>query len=240
MKILIYLLPFMVLSVNAQKSLQPKVEENKNLWKNSGEIQRIIERNRVIEKKMAVSGVNSLTKEENQFLAEHEMVQSPFSTDVPGCSWYCAAVILDFKSSSRLPTSKSNSYAAKNVHDFDLQTAWATNKNKGIGETVTLDFKPSEILSINQLTFYNGYQKSEATFKNNSRVKKATLSVNGEKLYNLELKDTEVAQVFDLGKHFLRGDGRFTIELQILEIYPGEKYNDLCISEINFDGEGDH
>lgn len=240
MKNLAYLLFFVVLSIKAQQSLQPHLEINPYLWSGNEDILLILERNKAIEKKMAVSGVDSLTEEEKRFLAENEMVQSPFSTDVPGCSWYCTASIQDVNSSSNLPDSKSNSYTAWNLHDFDLKTAWATNKNSGIGETIKINFKPSDILSVNYLKFYNGYQKSEASFKNNSRVKKAALYINGEHRFNLELNDIEAAQIFVLGKWFLEGAEKFTIELKILEIYPGEKYNDLCISEINFDGEGDH
>ena len=230
----------MAFTVSAQQSLQPQIEANTDLWKVSAEIQGILEKNKAIEEKMAVSGVDSLTEEEETFLADNEMVQSPFSTDVPGCSWYCAAAIQEVKSSSNLRSSQSNSYAPWNAHDFDLQTAWATDKNKGIGETLTFNFKPSEILTVNYLKFYNGYQKSKATFKNNSRVKRAALYINGKHKFNLELEDTEAAQLFELGKWFLQGEDKFTVALKILEIYPGEKYNDLCVSEINFDGEGDH
>lgn len=240
MKNLAYLLFFMALSIKAQQSLQPHLEINPNLWSGNEDILLILEKNKAITEKMAVSGVDSLTEEEERFLAENEMVQNPFSTDGPGCSWYCAAVIQDVNSSSSLPDSKSNTYTPWNLHDFNLKTAWATNKNNGIGETIKLDFKPSEILSINYLKFYNGYQKSEASFKNNSRVKKAALYMNGEHKFNIELDDIETAQVFDLGKWSLEGAEKFTVELKILEIYPGEKYNDLCVSEINFDGEGDH
>ena len=240
MKNFTYILLLMVLSANAQQSLEPHLEINPDLWSRNEEILSILEKNKVIEEKMAVSGVDSLTEEEETFLADNEMVQSPFSTDVPGCSWYCAAAIQEVKSSSNLRSSQSNSYAPWNAHDFDLQTAWATDKNKGIGETLTFNFKPSEILTVNYLKFYNGYQKSKTTFKNNSRVKRAALYINGKHKFNLEIEDIEAAQVFELGEWLLEGEDKFTVALKILEIYPGEKYNDLCVSEINFDGEGDH
>ena len=71
---------------------------------------------------------------------------------------------------------------------------------------------------------------------------------NGEPYAILELDDTRDVQKFDVGLlGFYRpgardqsGEPDWTIRFEILEVYPGDKYEDTAITEIYFDGIDDH
>lgn len=171
---------------------------------------------------------------------EIDINTGPFSTSNAGCDWYCAGIIKSVEATSTLPVSSETNYEAVNLHDFDLRTTWATDVNGGVNASIKFCFPPSEILSVTHLEIYNGYQKSETAWKNNSRAKKMEVFINGKSTYFLELQDTIKMQRFHIGQQFSPKGEDLVIELKVLEVYKGGKYQDLCISEINFDGEGDH
>ncbi|BDD04545.1 NADase-type glycan-binding domain-containing protein [Aureibacter tunicatorum] len=187
-------------------------------------------------------GHNSLTEEELNFLEEvsgTELDQNPFSTSEPGCNWYCAGGPFKVESNDNLPASSVSTYDAKNAHDFKLKTAWAVKNHKG--SSLKYFFKGSEILSVYTIDFYNGYIKSEKAWKNNSRAKSVDLYINGIKTYTLQLQDTYRLQRFTIDPvNYLADNEELILEFKFTDIYPGEKYSDLYVSEINFIGEGDH
>lgn len=169
--------------------------------------------------------------------SELEMMIGPFGTEPAGCSWYCAGSPDTLTATSYLPESRISTYLPMNGHDFDLQTAWIEGKEDyGIGEEIHVDFDLGGRLAWTHVIIYNGYCKSEQTWKDNSRVKRALLLVDGEPLAEIGLQDTYKGQQFSLGSY----PGKSILTLRILEVYPGEKYADTAISEINFDGTGDH
>lgn len=182
---------------------------------------------------------DSRTSEE-QGIIDKELYFSmgPFSTEAPGCSWYCATGPKELKASSTLAASKVSSYEANNLHDFKLKTAWVDGKEGyGVGEEIEIKFELGEgQLKLTHIDIFNGYCKSEATWKANSRVKTFAISINGKEEGKLHLWDTYLGQRFELGSL----GGNITLKLKILEVYPGTKYKDTAISEINFDGTGDH
>jgi len=112
-------------------------------------------------------------------------------------------------------------------HLFDSQTdmAWSTNgkETDGINQSATVSFdKETEIAGI---MIWNGYQRSDAHYYANGRVKK--LDVNGQ-----------AADVKDNKKHqtilFPKPVNAKEITLTIKEIYKGSKYKDVLISELRF------
>ncbi len=165
----------------------------------------------------------------------------PYSTGELGCSWYCATGPTGLNSTSELDSTKLTSYKPKNAHDFDLRTAWIEGKpDYGIGEEIGIDFKLTSNLKVTHLEIYNGYCKSEKAWKDNSRVKTFAIYVNENFLGNIELKDTYKKQRFEIGSFGGDSKQKLNITLRIIEVYQGNKYMDTAISEINFDGTGDH
>lgn len=79
--------------------------------------------------------------------------------------------------------------------------------------------------------------KSEAAWKNNNRVKKLKMSVNGKPFGIFNLEDSKSDQSFEVGKLGHNANGTdLVLKFEILEVYKGDKYNNTSITEIYFDG----
>ena len=143
-------------------------------------------------------------------------------------------------------------YAASNLMDNDCRTAWVESKS---------DFGQKERIKIpcsgwiTQLLIVNGFRKSEKTYYENNRVKRIALYVDGVKLGEMIFPDrsyhhVNMSNILDEGEllnlngdFFKENNGKYksnagaflpkeNIEIEILEVYPGTKYNDTCISDI--------
>ena len=156
-----------------------------------------------------------------------------------GCSWYCGGVITGVTASSHLPSNKSFDYVAGKVDDFDVSTAWVEGVDgNGEGETIEFTFD-SESLGFNEIHIINGYAKTQKAWEENSRVKKLKVYCNNTPIAILNLEDSRTEQLFKVGmvepKKRIKGKNWF-VKFEILEVYPGTKYEDTAITEIIFDG----
>ena len=173
-----------------------------------------------------------------------------YSHDPIGCSWYCGGGPDSISASSYLkPTNATIEYLPQNAHDFSYKTAWVEGaKGYGIGEYITYHFR-RDSPRITQIYIANGYVKSEKAYRENSRVKKLKMYINDEPFAILNLEDWRVIQwfefepigrnpneSFDENEEELSNLLRWTMKFEILEIYQGEKYDDVAISEIYFNG----
>lgn len=165
---------------------------------------------------------------------------------LPGCSWYCGGNVSGFKASSSLATVNGISYTAGKAHDFDITTAWVEGKeDHGIGEFLeySIDLTPanaSKNLGITKIILANGYKKTKLTWEENARVKKLRMFVNEKPFGILELLDSFGFQVIHINKLMLPLHKVTTIRFEILDVYPGTKFQDTAISELLFDGVGVH
>lgn len=159
-----------------------------------------------------------------------------------GCSWYCGAKVPIMTASSELVSQGDNSYSAQNAHDFNLNTAWCEGaKNDGIGECLTMTVDGNqEQLSITHFEIVNGYVKSEKLWHENSRVKKIRVMLNDTFFKTLNLEDSMEMQRFDIGVIPLNQDEDLVFDFIIEEVYPGDKYHDTAITELELDGLGSH
>ncbi len=164
-----------------------------------------------------------------------------------GCSFYCGFHVLDVTSSSALQPQHGISYEAKNVSDHTYKTAWIEGaEGYGIGEHVTFTLPPWHP-RITTIKIANGYTKTEKTWRENSRVKELRIDVNYKPYARLLLEDTRDEQIFHIGEIGCAdrsADYSFKentyIRFWIMDIYPGDKYEDTAISEITFDGLDSH
>lgn len=177
-----------------------------------------------------------------------------WSTRPIGCSWYCAAMHWQTVSSFLAPQ-KNNIYDASSIFDWDVQTAWVVN-GYGIGEYVEVAFPANTQVRATSCYIVNGYNKNETTWKNNSRVKSMDLYLDGTLIAHVNLKDTRDQQFFmlpdtiplntkDLSKFkTLKVEYQeylvSTLKFEITDVYKGDKYEDTAISELSFNGVGDH
>lgn len=165
-----------------------------------------------------------------------------------------------------------NFYSAQNMQDGDIKTAWCFDKGPK-GESIAFKGMPSrrlrsygDLKKLNynyktKLTIFNGYGKSEETYYNNNRIKKATLKIYeariGDALSGLffekdptfvtqkELifKNEPKLQILDLSFELKdRPKEKQVDELGLFyvfiidEVYEGKKYKDTCVSELDVYG----
>lgn len=155
------------------------------------------------------------------------------------CSWYCLGEVASMKASSSLP----GGYSPRKAHDFSITTAWVEGaEGDGVGEYLQYTFK-GNCPRITKVQILNGYVKSESTWRNNGRVKKLLMYYNHKPYAVLNLEDSRSLQIFDVGvlgfrESFIEtGEPEtWTLTFEILEVYPGEKYQDTAISDLYFDG----
>lgn len=153
-----------------------------------------------------------------------------------GCSWYCGGQIDSITASSAL----SDRYSAEKAHDFRIVTAWVEGvEGNGEGEYIKYAF-PGTCPRITTVLIHNGYVKNWDVWRDNGRVKKLLMYYNDKPYVILHLQDTANLQSFDVGilGHEERSEASpaWSIKFEILEVYPGEKYEDTAITEIYFDG----
>jgi hypothetical protein len=141
-------------------------------------------------------------------------------------------------------------------------TTWCEGvKGYGTGERVTMSIETragyNDVVSFGALLIVNGYAKDAATWKKNTRVKTLRLYVGGRAWCDLQLSDTIKPQIFSLpedlhivpaksGKVVSKAaaskeqshDGnrnpayKTDLTFEIIEVYPGDKYDDTCITGI--------
>lgn len=234
--ILTFLFLFSISLVNGQslETLKPKVGSENNYsnsefeyWKNATELLNKINDP---ENGIEYAQMNLINQKAIDSL---EMGYGPMTQGV-GCSWYCGGGPYKISSSSFL--NKNQSYSYQNIQDFDLFTGWVPESKNGIGESISFYFK-AKSPRINAIIIYNGYIKTNELWKNNSRAKKIKLKIDNKTIAILELDDTSASQRFEIEPVRSSIEGKdLVMTLEIMESYEGEKYTDLVISEINFDG----
>jgi hypothetical protein len=118
------------------------------------------------------------------------------------------------------------SYLPESAVDQDLSTAWCTEEFD-LTRRISLSF-PESVLP-GTLGIQTGFARTEEIFLQNNRVKTADLYYDGELMETLEFEDTYDMQFIDLMEL-----PASEISFYITDVYEGSKYNDTCISEIDF------
>jgi len=111
--------------------------------------------------------------------------------------------------------------------DPDSGKAWCEGLvGYGIGETVTIRFKPA--VRVQEFTFLNGNPKSDTAYKNHSRVKQLRIQTSDGIGILVTVPDTKEAHTIKLPRPVKPQWVRFSIA----EVYPGERGGDTCIAGI--------
>jgi len=186
-----------------------------------------------------------ITQEQALFDKYGEVYEDMWDVVGGGCSWYCGGAIGIITASSHLAAQGTNSYDPENLHDLNFQTAWVEGvPGYGIGEFVEYEFPPGNP-RITKIIVANGYVKSEKAYQQNSRVKKLKMFVNEKPQAILHLKDETVEQIFEVDAigyaereelELLASREPIRLRFEILEVYKGDRYDDVALSEIYFDG----
>lgn len=153
---------------------------------------------------------------------------------------------------SSLAAQGGNTYEAKNLCDGDTTTAWAVNlDSEGIYDSDQL-YGPIFNLNCKKLSHIiirNGYGKSADAFKNNTRAAKVRfLSLVDDEdgddervLYDGSLRDKSTPQRLEIPLDLADNNDirqiRMNFNTQLNGgYYMGDKWNDLCITEVEFWG----
>ncbi len=135
--------------------------------------------------------------------------------------------------SSGFLKSGKDQYKPENLIDGDLKTWWTPNpKRDGVGSSMTFYFENE--VEISSLEILNGshfpdYPKFGDIFKMNNRLKVATIEFpNGKKLC-FRLNDVDLMQAVNFPAIKTK-----SLKLTVEGIFQGEKWSDLCVSEVKF------
>lgn len=129
--------------------------------------------------------------------------------------------------------SGGNTYDPQLMLDDDPATAWNSDGDvvpDGVGEKVSFDFGTPVWLT--EITILNGYQKDEARYTANARLSEILLRFDGGESFVVSLADDQAPQRIPLPAPVLTT----AAQIEVLEVYPGDRYRDLAISEITFTG----
>ena len=157
------------------------------------------------------------------------------------CSWYCGGEVQRVTASSHLKAQGKFNYLPKNAHDFDHETVWAEGvAGQGEGEWLEYEFA-GNCPRVTGVKILPGHVKTKAAWEANSRPKLMKVYYLGKPICLLELQNARGMQVFDLEKFgpFGYHDANkpaWRLRFEIVEVYPGTKYQDTVISELEFDG----
>lgn len=135
------------------------------------------------------------------------------------------------KSSEIIYAEISNAYNSKIEETVKYQWNNLKNLDEYNGEKLS---DKNYYYQIGKMVIMNGNNNREYTYKDNARAKKIKVTINGEKEYTFDLKDTNKAQEFDIDYKQNGVEKPVTIEIEVLERYNGEKTNDVYISDIQF------
>jgi hypothetical protein len=115
------------------------------------------------------------------------------------------------------------------VGDDDPRTAWDL-KTEGIGEWIRMHVTPMESATHVRMKIRNGYQKTQKLFAANSRAKTLTVVLlPSGKTVDVELTDSFGWQEISVDQP---AGPLNAVELRVKAVYPGKKYDDLCLSDV--------
>lgn len=142
--------------------------------------------------------------------------------------------------SSQLEADSENygKYCADNLFDGKLDTAYVEGvSGDGIGQMINVDFDNCRSYEISRIKVYPGYQKDAKTFNNNSRPTKLSFSFPDGHYFVQEFDYGDATEGYieiDLNKIFSEKVVAHYCIVTIEDAIRGDKYEDCCISEMEF------
>lgn len=136
--------------------------------------------------------------------------------------------------SSELPADRLGNYQAQAAIDGRLESPWCEGAARtGTGQWLLLEL-PGPV-QLSQVRLANGYEYNDDIYQDNNRLKMARLLFsNGE--VSWELEDERGYQSLNLEQLLGRENETIFVRIQIEDTYPGSKYDDSCIAEIEIWG----
>lgn len=143
--------------------------------------------------------------------------------------WTMSHANYEIRASSTLPAERGIRYDAANVRNRN--DAWSEGaEGPGIGEWLELEPEVAKVLKA--IRIESGYGKSRALFQANARPRRVEVVINGEHRFEATLQDTWAEQrirIVDYDRPVKR------VRLVFKEVYPGERFEDLCVSRVRLE-----
>ena len=135
---------------------------------------------------------------------------------------------------SSVSHNEGKKYDVREIVGGGVYKPWCSAIGKVEGTSVTCVFILGK-RPIDGFSVVNGYCHTEKQWKNHGRVAKMQLMVDGQPYKTFDLKDTPYTQSFDADSISPKTKGGgVELTFKILKVYPGAKYNDVCISHLSF------
>lgn len=182
------------------------------------------------------------------------------------CGEFCAGSMeRQFVASSTLASSDDR-YSVDNLRSLSRKDVWAEGaEGSGIGEYIVYDvdtdwgvyhkdtwwmlgaaddygYPYDGYMRYLEVCVVNGYAKNDKTWEENGRVKTLLMYVEDQPYAYLELGDTIKPQYFTLpeGDILAVGNGEIGFRFEIVDVYPGSKYEDTCLTGLALEFSGRH
>lgn len=134
-------------------------------------------------------------------------------------------------------SSKVSTYSPNDILKGGLMNPWCSVEGDTKG--ITLNFKLDvSTRRLDGISLNNGYCHTEEQWNSHGRVAKMQLLVDGVPYKTTELEDTPFRQMLPIDS--IPATTRpepVVVTLQILEVYPGTRYNDVAIGNLYFSSE---
>lgn len=147
----------------------------------------------------------------------------------------------EVKTTTKAEPSGGNTYDATNILDGNMKTCWmSTSDGKNEDIELIIDLEETDGLNTAVLTyiyFFQGNRKDYHTWKDYSRIKKVTMTVNDLPYGEIKFEDTYKEQSIDLEKFKIDRTRRCRIRFRIVDTYKGSVYDKVAVSDIQILGK---
>ena len=134
--------------------------------------------------------------------------------------------VVGITATSELPGAVGTTYTAENLLDDDPATAWNEGE-PGDGTGQRLELELAGPTDVSGLLVWNGYQSGDRYAQHN-RVRTLRLEI-GDRAFRVRLLDRRGPQAIELPEP-VTGE---RVTLEILATFPGDRYNDAALSEVD-------
>lgn len=117
--------------------------------------------------------------------------------------------------------------------DGDLATAWENDgqvNRHGLGEQLVVEF--TDAAWLESIVIGNGAQEDDARFLGDARLQRVRVTFDGGRQVEIAVNDAQGLQIVHLPEPILTTG----LRIEVLEVYEGDTYRELGISELRFHG----
>ena len=141
------------------------------------------------------------------------------------------ALFATASASSAYPSDRWGTYHAWSAIDTNLGSPWAEGvAGSGVGQWIKLAF-PGKI-EVWAIGLDVGYDRDADVFNANNRIKRATFFFSNGERVTLDFADTQGVQMVPLARAPGPSIETTYVKMVIEEVYPGSRYDDTCLGEL--------